>query len=67
MGHYGDIAACMLSDLEESVLRGFSYGIERTDVASQLDITPEQVDRLVAEVYSKLFQLDRVAHSQIPR
>jgi hypothetical protein len=61
-----DVASCMLSDLQESVLRGFSYGLERTDVASQLDVPPEQVDRLVAEVYSKLFQLDRVVRSQVP-
>jgi DNA-binding NarL/FixJ family response regulator len=58
------VASYMLSDLEESVLRGFGYGLKRTDIASQLEIPPEQVDRLVAQTYSKLFHLDRIVRSE---
>jgi hypothetical protein len=50
----------LLSDLQEVVLKGFSYGLKRSEIASELELPPERVDYLVAQVYAKLSHLDKI-------
>ena len=49
----------MLTYIQEQVIRGFGYGLSRTEVASALDLSPDQVDQLVAQAYLLLHELER--------
>ena len=40
-------------------------GLKRAEVASELEISPDRVDNLVAQAYSQMFYLDRALHSRM--
>ena len=61
--------AISLSTNQEQVIRAFCYGLHRVDVATELDISVEVVDKIVAEAYNKLHLLEKHIHrkAKIPQ
>ena len=51
------IVDLQLSEMEKAVMRCYSYGLSREEIAEELGITSEEVDRLTASAYRRLHQL----------